>query len=81
MVNPHLQDMQTQHPLRQWRTRHKISLVELAGRVCSTAATLSRIERAMHLPRKGLLRNIHYVTGISGKRLMLAYLDKTDDQA
>jgi len=73
--------MQTQHPLRQWRTTHNISLVELAGRVCSTAATVSRIERGLHLPRKGLLRNLHYATGISREELMLAYLDKIDDQA
>jgi len=71
--------MQTQHPLRQWRTTHNISLVELAGWVGSTAATISRIERGLHFPRKSLLRNLCDKTGVDKEQLVTVYLGNTND--
>jgi DNA-binding XRE family transcriptional regulator len=54
-TNPHLQHMQTQHPLRQWRTTHNILLKNLAEQVGASMATLSRIERGLQFPRSRLM--------------------------
>jgi transcriptional regulator with XRE-family HTH domain len=47
--------MQTQHPLRQWRTTHNILLKNLAEQVGASMATLSRIERGLQFPRSRLM--------------------------
>jgi DNA-binding XRE family transcriptional regulator len=52
------------HPLCRYRGQRKISLKNLAAKVGTTHATLSRLESGKQTPRVGLVRRLSSVTGI-----------------
>jgi len=46
------------HPLRQWRKKNKVTLYDLAVKVKSTASSISRIERGLQTPSLSLMVRI-----------------------
>ena len=55
--------MQAEHPLRAFRRAAKLSLSELAAKVGSTKASLSRIEQGHQRPSLNLVGRLKEATG------------------
>lgn len=57
--------MRKLHPLRAYRYSNLITLDELAAKVRTTPASLSRIERRRQAPSLGMLDRLVKATGLS----------------
>jgi transcriptional regulator with XRE-family HTH domain len=51
------------HPLRQWRTKNNITLLNFAKLCQTTAASISRIERGVQDPSLAMMVRIIKATG------------------
>lgn len=67
-------------PIRTYRLKNGISLDALAARVGVSSASLSRIERGLQFPGRGVMARIVTETGVSADEIVGVAPSLSEDQ-
>lgn len=63
-------------PLRKWRRRHDLTLLQAAERFETTEATLSRVETGANPPGRDLELRLVKITSLSRDEIVRPWLDR-----